>query len=250
MFGYRQRDEIPMRFREQQYSYMTCRYCFNYHRGQADKCYIMCQYCHSIHFKKDLRKEPFSQNSYICPLIHVHAIEEQTKRAYDCDECGGHGSYEKQTITTFREPEQSFIKRKEGFEKIKEEFGGEGLEEPVRRTYREQKRVDIEQCFQCKGRGKIYRVIDCCENGCHDCGLNRVKLNPKWRKLRLNGQDNDEIFPCRICDQQVNMKEKILKLNCGHTFHRNCILTWLANHDKKCYLCLEKDPFLEIQDLR
>lgn len=102
-----------------------------------------------------------------------------------------------------------------------------------------------EECSSCRGRGKILKVIDCCERGCGDCSQTRVKVNGRWREIRLKGENNDEVFPCRICSQQVGLTERILKLNCGHAFHRICILEWLVENGQKCYLCKQRDPFLD-----
>ena len=42
----------------------------------------------------------------------------------------------------------------------------------------------------------------------------------------------------------------ILKLNCGHAFHRNCILKELAVRKQSCFICQEKDPYLEGEDFK
>lgn len=106
------------------------------------------------------------------------------------------------------------------------------------------------QCHECKGKGLIYRVIDCCERGCHYCRYEGVLINPKWRELRLKGEQNeDEEFPCRICSGQVMLGERIVKLGCGHEFHRWCCLQYMGLNKNECYICHQEDPYLDNQQL-
>ena len=65
---------------------------------------------------------------------------------------------------------------------MKEEFGVEGIEVLKRRTYKKEERKVTEECRQCRGKGRIFRVVDCgCGNGCRLCSNSRIMINPKWR---------------------------------------------------------------------
>ncbi len=66
--------------------------------------------------------------------------------------------------------------------------------------------------------------------------------------MRLKGEENDEVFPCRICSEEVAVGDKIFKLHCGHTFHRNCIFSWLYRKEG-CYTCTKVDPYFFKEDL-
>lgn len=50
---------------------------------------------------------------------------------------------------------------------------------------------------------------------------------------------------CPICCENYNSKDLITKLdNCGHTFHSECLFTWLKNHES-CPCCRSKELFDE-----
>lgn len=50
-----------------------------------------------------------------------------------------------------------------------------------------------------------------------------------------NGQLNER-EPCSICLGEYEIGEKMVQLPCEHTFHKNCINSWTANH-VRCPLC-------------
>ena len=65
------------------------------------------------------------------------------------------------------------------------------MQAPQRRVYKTEEKTVSEECTQCKGRGRIFRVVDCCENGCNECSYTKIKISAKWRELRLKGEEND-----------------------------------------------------------
>jgi len=42
---------------------------------------------------------------------------------------------------------------------------------------------------------------------------------------------------CSICMEQFKKENKLIKLDCKHMFHINCIKEYLLNYDYKCPLC-------------
>ena len=55
---------------------------------------------------------------------------------------------------------------------------------------------------------------------------------------RNNSSDN-----CCICMENLNDNNNIKILNCGHSFHRNCINQWNRNHPS-CPLCRTSTPII------
>lgn len=43
---------------------------------------------------------------------------------------------------------------------------------------------------------------------------------------------------CSICLD--DMDEHVVRLNCGHTFHRTCVTTWLVTKSQTCPLCKQQ----------
>ena len=41
---------------------------------------------------------------------------------------------------------------------------------------------------------------------------------------------------CVICLENIN-KDNLIKLNCKHMFHKDCILTLIKKRNRKCPLC-------------
>ena len=42
---------------------------------------------------------------------------------------------------------------------------------------------------------------------------------------------------CSICLEKYKINETIIKLNCKHEFHKECLEKWLQNDKKDCPLC-------------
>jgi hypothetical protein len=63
--------------------------------------------------------------------------------------------------------------------------------------------MEIYVCEDCGGSGRIFRSKKCCQNGCRMCNYEFLVVNPNWQELRMQGEANDELFPCRICGETV-----------------------------------------------
>lgn len=55
------------------------------------------------------------------------------------------------------------------------------------------------------------------------------------------GERLDENTTCPICLDEINENDDYLTTPCNHTFHKNCILTWLADNGT-CPVCRDKLP--------
>jgi len=42
---------------------------------------------------------------------------------------------------------------------------------------------------------------------------------------------------CLICIENFKDESYLVKLNCNHTFHKNCIKNWVCNESNKCPIC-------------
>ena len=75
-------------------------------------------------------------------------------------------------------------------------------------------------------------------------------------KVQKHGPETEE--RCSICLENYTNKDTAMKISCDHTFHKNCLLKWLQQH-QRCPLCQnsveltiygEKRTREEISDLR
>jgi hypothetical protein len=49
--------------------------------------------------------------------------------------------------------------------------------------------------------------------------------------------DENKEKDCNICIECFNKDDSIVKLNCSHEFHKDCIKKWLCNNSTKCPVC-------------
>ena len=49
-------------------------------------------------------------------------------------------------------------------------------------------------------------------------------------------EENNE-KDCNICIECFNKGNNIIKLNCSHEFHKDCIKKWLCDNSTKCPVC-------------
>ena len=55
---------------------------------------------------------------------------------------------------------------------------------------------------------------------------------------KINSNDNLLLDECSICLEQYVKKDKIMSLECSHSFHDSCIKLWLKNNNT-CPQCRE-----------
>ena len=76
-----------------------------------------------------------------------------------------------------------------------------------------------------------------------------AKMSAKYRRERRDDGDGDSLPDiegddiCTICLAELIFDKK--RLQCGHKFHRDCILEWAKNHNN-CPMCRLKIMFLNI----
>ena len=56
--------------------------------------------------------------------------------------------------------------------------------------------------------------------------------------MNYNNNIDDELLldECIICLEKYNMNDKIVRLNCSHIYHRDCIKSWF-NKKMTCPIC-------------
>jgi hypothetical protein len=72
---------------------------------------------------------------------------------------------------------------------------------------------------------------------------NLKKQNIKFKDLEE--VEKKENIECPISLEKFNDDDSIIKLNCGHFFHREPILYWLYMQKNKCPVCRYEYPFIE-----
>jgi len=72
----------------------------------------------------------------------------------------------------------------------------------------------------------------------------------KLKKQSIKFKDLEEVektknIDCPISLEKFNNEDYIIKLNCGHIFHKEPILYWLYMQKNKCPICRYSYPFIE-----
>ena len=72
----------------------------------------------------------------------------------------------------------------------------------------------------------------------------------KIKKQTIQFKDLEEVektknIDCPISLEKFNNEDYIIKLNCGHIFHKEPILYWLYMQKNKCPICRYEYPFIE-----
>ncbi len=57
--------------------------------------------------------------------------------------------------------------------------------------------------------------------------------------IKINEDHLSEDLECSICIDKFELEQDVIKLNCNHLFHKNCIKSHLLNYNNKCPLCRE-----------
>lgn len=69
-------------------------------------------------------------------------------------------------------------------------------------------------------------------------------------RIEVTEKQVSEKLECCVCKSEFVLKEKVIKIPCGHIFHEDCIIPWLkrANNCPVCRFELESnDPEYERQ---
>jgi hypothetical protein len=60
------------------------------------------------------------------------------------------------------------------------------------------------------------------------------------KALKTYKLEDDSDINCSICMENMKKDETILKLNCSHTFHNDCIKQYLEKYNYKCPICRDE----------
>lgn len=74
--------------------------------------------------------------------------------------------------------------------------------------------------------------ITCCDNNYYNCKLYQLQI------YKVKSNDNLLLDECSICLEKYKINDKIIKLNCNHEYHKNCIVLWIKNNNT-CPHCRE-----------
>lgn len=70
----------------------------------------------------------------------------------------------------------------------------------------------------------------------------------EYRKLLSNTGDAEVAEKCSVCLEQFEDSDLVRPLACSHTFHTECIDTWLSKHVNSCPLCRRPAVCLDEDD--
>lgn len=59
----------------------------------------------------------------------------------------------------------------------------------------------------------------------------------EFNNLESEKFEETEDIDCAICIDKIEKDMEIIKLNCNHKFHKNCIRSYLLNYNNKCPMC-------------
>ena len=85
----------------------------------------------------------------------------------------------------------------------------------------------------------------CCNKVSNKCQRLKEKSQIKKIVIRLEKNykyslSNLEKAQCAICLENLNKQENILKLECSHIYHVNCLKDWyIKSKNKDCPMCRE-----------
>lgn len=79
----------------------------------------------------------------------------------------------------------------------------------------------------------LIHIFNICKTRCKEKYYNfRLKI------YRVKSNDNLLLDECSICLEKYKVNDKIMDLNCRHSFHKDCINHWLKNNNT-CPQCRE-----------
>eukprot|EP01004_Peranema_trichophorum_P006032 NODE_4872_length_1101_cov_42.695297_g4326_i0.p1 GENE.NODE_4872_length_1101_cov_42.695297_g4326_i0~~NODE_4872_length_1101_cov_42.695297_g4326_i0.p1 ORF type:complete len:235 (+),score=42.87 NODE_4872_length_1101_cov_42.695297_g4326_i0:106-810(+) len=59
--------------------------------------------------------------------------------------------------------------------------------------------------------------------------------------INISQKDVDEKEACSVCKDEYELNESVLKMPCGHLFHKDCIMPWFDQHNS-CPTCRYELP--------
>ena len=62
----------------------------------------------------------------------------------------------------------------------------------------------------------------------------------EFNKLPIQKITDQEDIECAICIDKFEKENEIIKLNCNHIYHKDCIKNYLLNYNNKCPMCRYK----------
>ena len=62
----------------------------------------------------------------------------------------------------------------------------------------------------------------------------------EFNKLPIQKITDQEDIECAICIDKFEKENEIIKLNCNHIYHKDCIKNYLLNYNNKCTMCRYK----------
>ena len=66
----------------------------------------------------------------------------------------------------------------------------------------------------------------------------KVTLDDKdVKKIKTEILQSDSKENCSICMMSMKKDDEVCKLDCEHTFHKDCIMQWLKEYNYKCPIC-------------
>ena len=95
----------------------------------------------------------------------------------------------------------------------------------------------------------VFLLLMSCSRACYECNkylyqkiINSCNKN-KLTCRRLNSTDEDKLLnECSICLEQYVKNEKVIELQCKHTYHEKCIKEWIDTNNasnNSCPICRE-----------
>ena len=68
--------------------------------------------------------------------------------------------------------------------------------------------------------------------------LDKVQKRQRLIPCSIYSEDTNS-SPCSICLEDFSKGDKVSLLSCGHMFHYDCIIPWLAEKSFYCPICRE-----------
>lgn len=82
------------------------------------------------------------------------------------------------------------------------------------------------------------RYVDIIESNSASDALTSIKDDP-WDDYIIKENDVNQNMNCSICINDYEIGERVIKLKCGHIFHKGCIIPWYDDNiiSPTCPIC-------------